>query len=111
MEGGGITKSDSPIRFPNYNVCALGIEVNSVKNVASKLLNKRRVINFLLRCHDRQMKLERARSTCLCLIKWCSIKQIHGLWFQSVLDLKSKGWGSGCGAGDRRGGFGSDCRT
>lgn len=90
---------------------ALGIEVNGLKHLSSELLNKRWIVGLLLRRHDWELKFGRGRTTCLRLIKRCSIQQIHRPWFQNVLDLKSKGRGSWCWARDGRGGFGSDCRA
>ena len=97
-----------PIWFTDYNMSAIRIEVNSVKYLASKLLDQCWVINLLLRCHDWQLELERGWSTCFCLIQGCSIQKVNRLRFLCVLDLEADGRGSRCWAGHRWGRLRSD---
>ena len=97
-----------PIWFTDYNMSAIRIEVNSVKYLASKLLDQCWVINLLLRCHDWQLKLGWGWSTCFCLIQGCSIQKVNRLRFLCVLDLEANGRGSRCWAGHGRGRLRSD---
>ena len=98
-----VKRPNSPVWFTNHHVRALGIKVDSVEHLASKLLNQRRVINLLLRRHDRQLKLRCGQSTCLSLIKFHAVQEVHRWWFQSVFDVKAKLRGCRGRAGNRRG--------